>query len=307
MPGRVDWPRKDSSASFSAAAPAAPRDARRSADAATTSPAPRTRTLRLLDPALTTMTFTTATTSSGAFLLVTAHVEIGVPVPLVRKPADQPGVSVVRENHRSFGSKKGIELGVRHPMRMLGSRLEPHQVDHIHHRTFNEGKCDRSSDTAAIVSRVGTSPQQASTTSGAPGKSFDAHSQMPARRCQPLPSSAPSAPRSRGQLWSRYGPWGENGMRAVVRVPSSQMRMIAARVRAMAGCSSAVGPGSERGSRSGPSRPGTQRHGRPARRSRQARLPAGHLRDRYVETLTAGLPDTAQYPRAVPQEGAAAC
>ena len=38
--------------------------------------------------------------------------------------------------------------------------------------------------TAASASTVGMSPQEAITTSGAPGASFDAHSQIPAPRVQ---------------------------------------------------------------------------------------------------------------------------
>ena len=46
-------------------------------------------------------------------------------------------------------------------------------------RTFSSGRCLRISSTAASVSSVGTSPQQAMTTSGSPPLSLLAHSQMP--------------------------------------------------------------------------------------------------------------------------------
>ena len=46
-------------------------------------------------------------------------------------------------------------------------------------RTFSSGKCWRSRSTAARVSRVGVSPQQAITTSGSVFLSLLAQSQMP--------------------------------------------------------------------------------------------------------------------------------
>ena len=51
-------------------------------------------------------------------------------------------------------------------------------------RTFSSGRCWRSRSTAARVSSVGMSPQQAITTSGSPGESLLAHSQIPAPRVQ---------------------------------------------------------------------------------------------------------------------------
>ena len=57
-------------------------------------------------------------------------------------------------------------------------------------RTFSVGRCSRSSETAASVSTVGTSPQQAITTSGAPSVSVDAHSQIPAPRVQWMTASS---------------------------------------------------------------------------------------------------------------------
>ena len=46
-------------------------------------------------------------------------------------------------------------------------------------RIFSSGACSRSSSTAASVSSVGTSPQQAMTTSGSPPWSLLAQGQMP--------------------------------------------------------------------------------------------------------------------------------
>ena len=57
-------------------------------------------------------------------------------------------------------------------------------------RTFRSGACRRSRSTAASVSNVGTSPQQAITTSGSPPRSLLAHSQMPSPASQCLSASS---------------------------------------------------------------------------------------------------------------------
>ena len=63
---------------------------------------------------------------------------------------------------------------------MLGLRLQLHQVDDVDHSVFfRSGKCSRMIETAASVSSVGTSPQQAMTTSGARSWSLLAHGQIP--------------------------------------------------------------------------------------------------------------------------------
>ena len=51
-------------------------------------------------------------------------------------------------------------------------------------RTRRSGRWRRTSDAAASVSRVGTSPQQASTASGSSPSSVLAHPQMPSPRVQ---------------------------------------------------------------------------------------------------------------------------
>ena len=51
-------------------------------------------------------------------------------------------------------------------------------------RTLSSGRCCRIRSTAASVSSVGMSPQQAITTSGLPSASLLAHSQMPRPRVQ---------------------------------------------------------------------------------------------------------------------------
>jgi hypothetical protein len=67
-------------------------------------------------------------------------------------------------------------------------------------RIFSSGKCWRSIFTAASVSSVGTSPQQAMTTSGSPPSSLLAHSQMPSPAVQCLIASSMSSHCSSGCL-----------------------------------------------------------------------------------------------------------
>ena len=62
---------------------------------------------------------------------------------------------------------------------MLGRRLQGHQVYDVNHANLQVRQVLRRRSTAASVSRVGTSPQQAITTSGSPPLSLLAHSQMP--------------------------------------------------------------------------------------------------------------------------------
>ena len=62
---------------------------------------------------------------------------------------------------------------------MLAGRLELHQIDHIDDAHLRLGWAMRRISTAASVSIVGTSPQQAITTSGSLPRSLLAHSQMP--------------------------------------------------------------------------------------------------------------------------------
>ena len=46
---------------------------------------------------------------------------------------DQPRVAVVREDHRPVAGEKGVELGVRHAVRVLLGGHQPGQVDHVDH------------------------------------------------------------------------------------------------------------------------------------------------------------------------------
>jgi hypothetical protein len=55
---------------------------------------------------------------------------VGAPV---GQAVDQPGVAVEGEEHRSVGGEQRVELAVGQSMRMLGLRLQAHQVDHVDH------------------------------------------------------------------------------------------------------------------------------------------------------------------------------
>ena len=104
---------------------------------------------------------------------------------------------MIGENHRLVGGEQRIEGFVIQAMRMFGRRLKRHQVHHVHHPHLQVGHdACASSDVAARVSSVGTSPAQAITTSGSPPQSLLAHSQipMPAVQClQPNPCPAIAA------------------------------------------------------------------------------------------------------------------
>ena len=91
------------------------------------------------------------------------------------------GLSVVKSASKSWS---------RQAVRMLARRLQLHQVDDVDDAHLELGQCLRSRSTAASVSSVGTSPQQAITTSGSPPRSLLAHSQMPMPAVQCLIASS---------------------------------------------------------------------------------------------------------------------
>ena len=64
-------------------------------------------------------------------------------------------------------------------VRVLRAGLLVHQIDDIDDPDFSSGKCCRRMETAAKISSVGVSPQQAITTSGSAFWSLLAHCQMP--------------------------------------------------------------------------------------------------------------------------------
>ena len=82
------------------------------------------------------------------------------------------------EDHRPVGREQLVEILVLQAMGMLRLRLQYHQIDHVDDaRDPDIGTYCRNSDTAAIVSSVGTSPAQAMTTSGS-SELLLAHCQM---------------------------------------------------------------------------------------------------------------------------------
>jgi len=67
-----------------------------------------------------------------ALLLVAAHVDVLVVRTAVGEAVDQPRIAVVGEDDRAVWREQPVELMVGHAVRMLGIRLEAHEVDHVH-------------------------------------------------------------------------------------------------------------------------------------------------------------------------------
>ena len=51
----------------------------------------------------------------------------------VGQPVNQPGIAMIGENDRLIGGKQRIEILIAQSMRMLGLRLDGHQIDDIDH------------------------------------------------------------------------------------------------------------------------------------------------------------------------------
>ena len=118
----------------------------------------------------------------------------------IGETVDQPGIAVEGEDDRLVLGEERIEILVAQPVRMLARRLQRHQIDDVDHADFQFGQCWRRMSTAASVSSVGTSPQQAITTSGSPPRSLLAHSQMPMPAVQCLTACVHRQPLRRGLL-----------------------------------------------------------------------------------------------------------
>jgi hypothetical protein len=67
-----------------------------------------------------------------AFLLVPADVEVSVIRASIGEAVDQPRVAVVGEDDRLVLREQRVELGIRKTVRVLGLRLETHEVDDVH-------------------------------------------------------------------------------------------------------------------------------------------------------------------------------
>src|SRR5262249_20552604 len=66
-----------------------------------------------------------------AALLVTAHVQIFVIVPLVSEPVNQPRIAVKVENDWLVRRKETVKVPVAQAMRMLAIRLQLEQIDYV--------------------------------------------------------------------------------------------------------------------------------------------------------------------------------
>ncbi len=102
------------------------------------------------------------------------------------------------EDDRPVGGEQGVELGVGQAVGVFGRRLEAHQVDHVDDADPQARQGVRAGAAAAArVSSVGTSPAQASTTSGSWPASVEAQSMMPRPRVQwVIASSGPNRSRT---------------------------------------------------------------------------------------------------------------
>jgi hypothetical protein len=76
----------------------------------------------------------------GALLLVTADVDVLVIGAAVGEPVDQPRVAVEGEDDRPVLGEELVEVGVAEAVRVLGLRLQPHQVDDVDHADFQVGE-----------------------------------------------------------------------------------------------------------------------------------------------------------------------
>ena len=71
-----------------------------------------------------------------AFLLVTAHVNVGVIGAQVRQAVDEPRVAVVGENDRLVLRAQDVKRMVAHALRVLAGLLQLHQVDLVDDADF---------------------------------------------------------------------------------------------------------------------------------------------------------------------------
>ena len=92
---------------------------------------------------------------------------------------DEPRIAVEGEDDGLVLREQRVEVPVAQAMRSSLVGWSFMRFTTLMTRTFTSGICWRIRSTAARVSSVGTSPQQAITTSGSPPLSLLAHSQMP--------------------------------------------------------------------------------------------------------------------------------
>ena len=75
-----------------------------------------------------------------ALLLVAAHMDIAVPMPTVGQAMDEPRIAVKGEDDRLVRGEQRIEIPVREPVRVLGRRLQRHQIDDVDHAHLDLGQ-----------------------------------------------------------------------------------------------------------------------------------------------------------------------
>ena len=97
----------------------------------------------------------------------------------IRQPVNQPRVAVKGEHDGLVSRENGVEIAIREPVRMFICGSSVIKSTTLTTRILRSGISRRRRSTAARVSSVGTSPQQAITTSGSAPWSLLAQSQMP--------------------------------------------------------------------------------------------------------------------------------
>src|ERR1700719_3350192 len=72
-------------------------------------------------------------------LLVTTHVDVVLTGPPVGKPVNQPWIGMKVEDDRLVWSKDGLELPIRHSMRVFGARHQFEKVHNVNEPHFHVG------------------------------------------------------------------------------------------------------------------------------------------------------------------------
>ena len=99
--------------------------------------------------------------------------------PLVCQTVDEPRIRVEVEDDGLVICEDGREFAIGHAMWMLAMRDQLEQVDNVDEANLQVWEGSRSKAVAARDSMVGTSPQEAMTTSGSSPWSLDAQAQIP--------------------------------------------------------------------------------------------------------------------------------
>jgi hypothetical protein len=104
----------------------------------------------------------------------------------VGEPVDERGIAVEGEDHRLVLREEDVEVRVEEPVGVGLGDWSIMRSTTLTTRTLRSGAFRRSRSTSASVSSVGTSPEQAMTTSGSPPWSMLAQSQgpLPAGQCR---------------------------------------------------------------------------------------------------------------------------